>query len=78
MNQRILKKRYARLNHPSCYISFFYSIIQRRRQHVISELLSTERDYFRDLDLLIETFLNPNSISCVRFLSLMNNSFMFV
>ncbi|CAF3707296.1 unnamed protein product [Rotaria sp. Silwood1] len=40
------------------------NIIQRRRQHAISELLSTERDYIRDLDLLIETFLNTNSISC--------------
>ncbi|CAF3952566.1 unnamed protein product [Rotaria sp. Silwood2] len=40
------------------------NIIQRRRQHAISELLSTERDYIRDLDLLIETFLNSNSISC--------------
>ncbi|CAF1070608.1 unnamed protein product [Rotaria sordida] len=40
------------------------NIIQRRRQHVISELLSTERDYVRDLDLLIETFLNSNSITC--------------
>lgn len=41
--------------------------IQRRRQHAISELLSTERDYVHDLDLLIETFLNPHSILCVRF-----------
>ncbi|CAF0988743.1 unnamed protein product [Adineta steineri] len=40
------------------------NIIQRRRQHVIGELLSTERDYSRDLDLLIETFLSPNSILC--------------
>ena len=45
---------------------FLFSIIQRRRQHVMSELLLTERDYLRDLDLLIETFLNPSSISCVR------------
>jgi len=36
-----------------------------RRQHVISELVSTERDYLRDLELLIETYLNPNSIVCV-------------
>ncbi|CAF1177190.1 unnamed protein product [Adineta ricciae] len=40
------------------------NINYRRRQHAISELLSTERDYFRDLDLLTETFLNPNSILC--------------
>lgn len=42
------------------------NITSRRRQHVISELVSTERDYLRDLDLLIDTFLNPNSIVCVR------------
>ncbi|CAF3955367.1 unnamed protein product [Rotaria magnacalcarata] len=40
------------------------NIVQRRRQHAISELLSTERDYLRDLELLHETFLGSNAISC--------------
>lgn len=52
--------------HPLIDRLVLFSVTQRRRQHVISELVSTERDYVRDLDLLIETFLNPSSISCVR------------
>ena len=52
------------------------SIIQRRRQHVMSELLSTERDYLHDLDLLIETFLQSNAIACVRHLEPRPGDFM--
>ncbi len=59
------KLEYSNKNHLKYSL---FSNIQRRRQHVISELLSTERDYVGDLDLLIETFLNPNSITCVRLL----------
>ena len=31
---------------------------EKRRQEIIFELLQTERDYVRDLDIIIELFLN--------------------
>ena len=42
----------------------------------MSELLSTERDYLHDLDLLIETFLQSNAIACVRQRDLRSADFM--
>jgi len=62
-----LHNQLAIANHPVDRIDDInvdFNRNQRRRQHVISELVSTERDYLHDLDLLIETFLHSKSLVC--------------